>query len=109
MNHKSSIHLPIPVLKKIRSTHRRRLLDRLTDGGTTVGILARDTGLRISHTSAELRRMKNNGLVSSDQVAGARGARILHNLVGRQYVRTNWRGQFRYYHYLRLQQLLPTC
>ncbi len=25
-----------PVLKRIRSAHRRRLLDRLTDGGTTV-------------------------------------------------------------------------
>ena len=65
-----------PVLKRIRSAHRRRLLDRLTDGGTTVSILARDTGLRIPHASAELRRMRNDGLVSSDQVAGARGARL---------------------------------
>ena len=63
-------------LKRIRSAHRRRLLDRLTDGGTTVSILARDTGLRIPHASAELRRMRNDGLVSSDQVAGARGARL---------------------------------
>ena len=31
-------------LRRIRSSHRRRLLDRLTDGGTTVSILARDTG-----------------------------------------------------------------
>ena len=66
----------LPVLKRIRSAHRRRLLDRLTDGGTTVSILARDTGLRIPHASAELRRMRNDGLVSSDQVAGARGARL---------------------------------
>ena len=66
----------IPVLKRIRSAHRRRLLDRLTDGGTTVSILARDTGLRIPHASAELRRMRNDGLVASDQVAGARGARL---------------------------------
>ena len=64
------------VLKRIRSAHRRRLLDRLTDGGTTVSILARDSGLRISHASAELRRMRNDGLVASDQVAGARGARL---------------------------------
>ena len=66
----------LPVLKRIRSAHRRRLLDRLTDGGTTVSILARDTGLRIPHASAELRRMRNDGLVASDQVAGARGARL---------------------------------
>ena len=65
-----------PVLKRIRSAHRRRLLDRLTDGGTTVSILARDAGLRIPHASAELRRMRNDGLVASDQAAGARGARL---------------------------------
>ena len=41
-----------------------------------MSILARDTGLRIPHASAELRRMRNDGLVSSDQVAGARGARL---------------------------------
>ena len=64
------------VLKRIRSAHRRRLLDRLTDGGATVSILARDTGLRIPHASTELRRMRNDGLVASDQVAGARGARL---------------------------------
>ena len=64
------------VLKRIRSAHRRRLLDRLTDGGATVSILARDTGLRIPHASTELRRMRNEGLVASDQVAGARGARL---------------------------------
>ena len=65
-----------PVLKRIRSAHRRRLLDRLTDGGTTVSILARDTGLRTPHASAELRRMRNDGLVASDQAVGARGARL---------------------------------
>ena len=64
------------VLKRIRSAHRRRLLDRLTDGGATVSILAHDTGLRIPHASTELRRMRNDGLVASDQVAGARGARL---------------------------------
>ena len=63
-------------LSRIRSSHRRRLLDRLTDGGTTVSILARDTGLRIPHASAELRRMRNDGLVASDQAAGSRGARL---------------------------------
>ena len=63
-------------LRRIRSGHRRRLLDRLTDGGATVSSLARDSGLRIPHASAELRRMRNDGLVASDAAAGARGARL---------------------------------
>lgn len=63
-------------LRRIRSGHRRRLLDRLTDGGATVSVLARDSGLRIPHASAELRRMRNDRLVASDQAAGARGARL---------------------------------
>ena len=62
--------------RKIRSMHRRRLLDRLTEGGTTVSALARDVGLRVPHASAELRRMRNDGLVASDLPAGSRGARI---------------------------------
>ena len=96
-----------PVLKRIRSAHRRRLLDRLTDGGTTVSILARDTGLRIPHASAELRRMRNDGLSQvTKYLVHVVHVYILHNLVGRQYVRTNWRGQFRYYHYLRLPAII---
>ncbi|MDP7658778.1 MAG: hypothetical protein QGF77_02405 [Candidatus Thalassarchaeaceae archaeon] len=63
-------------LRRIRSGHRRRLLDRLTDGGATVSELARDTVLRIPHASAELRRMRTDGLVASDQIAGSRGARL---------------------------------
>ena len=76
-------------LKRIRSAHRRRLLDRLTDGGSTVSVLARETGLRIPHASAELRRMRIDGLVASDQAAGARGARIHLTKTGWQTIRSD--------------------
>ena len=59
---------------KIRSRYRRRLLNRLSEGGSTVTTLARDIGLQIPHASAELRKLRNEGLVSSDLVAGSRGA-----------------------------------
>ena len=59
---------------KIRSRYRRRLLNRLSEGGATVSVLARDIGLQIPHASAELRKLRNEGLVSSDLVAGSRGA-----------------------------------
>ncbi len=58
---------------KIRSRYRRRLLNRLSEGGATVSVLARDIGLQIPHASAELRKLRNEGLVSSDSVAGSRG------------------------------------
>ena len=61
---------------KIRSKHRRRLLDRLTEGGATVSDLARDVDLRVPHASAEIKRLRIDGLVSSDLSAGSRGARI---------------------------------
>ena len=59
---------------RIRSKHRRRLLGRLTEGGATVSELANDVGLRVPHASAELKRLRNDGLVSSDQSEGSRGA-----------------------------------
>jgi DNA-binding transcriptional ArsR family regulator len=59
---------------KIRSRYRRRLLNRLSEGGATVSVLARDIGLQVPHASAELRKLRNEGLVSSDLVAGSRGA-----------------------------------
>ena len=59
---------------RIRSKHRRRLLGRLTEGGATVSELANDVGLRVPHGSAELKRLRNDGLVSSDQSEGSRGA-----------------------------------
>ena len=52
-------------LIRIRSKHRRRLLGRLTEGGATVSELANDVGLRVPHASAELKRLRNDGLVSS--------------------------------------------
>ena len=61
---------------KIRSKHRRRLLNRLTEGGATVSDLARDVDLRVPHASAEIKRLRIDGLVSSDLSAGSRGARI---------------------------------
>ena len=61
---------------KIRSKHRRRLLDRLTEGGATVSVLARDVKLRVPHASAEIKRLINDGLGSSDLSVGSRGARI---------------------------------
>ena len=59
---------------RIRSKHRRRLLGRLTEGGATVSELANDVGLRVPHASAELKRLRNDGLVSSDLSEGSRGA-----------------------------------
>jgi len=59
---------------RIRSKHRRRLLGRLTEGGATVSELAKDVDLRVPHASAELKRLRNDGLVSSDQSEGSRGA-----------------------------------
>ncbi len=76
-------------LRRIRSGHRRRLLDRLTDGSATVTELARDTNLRIPHASAELRRMRNDGLVASDQAAGARGARLHLTTSGWEAIRSD--------------------
>ena len=62
---------------KIRSRNRRRLLNRLTDGGATVSEMATDSGIRIPHVSAEIRKMRNDALVDSDMPPGSRGA-ILH-------------------------------
>jgi len=62
---------------KIRSKNRRRLLNRLTDGGATVSEMATDSGIRVPHVSAEIRKMRNDLLVDSDMPAGSRGA-ILH-------------------------------
>ena len=76
-------------LRRIRSGHRRRLLDRLTDGGDTVSTLARETGLRTPHASAELRRMRIDGLISSDEVAGSRGARINLTRLGWETIRSD--------------------
>ena len=66
-----------PSSGKIRSRNRRRLLNRLADGGATVSEMATDSGIRIPHVSAEVRKMRNDALVDSDMPPGSRGA-VLH-------------------------------
>ena len=62
---------------KIRSRNRRRLLNRLADGGATVSEMATDSGIRVPHVSAEVRKMRNDALVDSDMPPGSRGA-VIH-------------------------------
>ena len=62
--------------KKIRSKHRRRIISLLTDGEATVSHLSSESGLRMPHVSAEISRMRAEGLATSDLPAGSRGARI---------------------------------
>jgi len=62
--------------RRIRSKHRRRLISRLSTGDATVSQLASDSRLRMPHVSAEIRRLREEGLVSSDLPPGSRGARI---------------------------------
>ena len=74
---------------RIRSKHRRRLLGRLTEGGATVSELANDVGLRVPHASAELKRLRNDGLVSSDQSEGSRGASMHLTQSGWEVIRSD--------------------
>ena len=62
--------------KKIRSKHRRRILSLLSDGEATVSLLSSESGLRMPHVSAEISRMRAEGLATSDLPPGSRGARI---------------------------------
>ena len=62
--------------KKIRSKHRRRILSLLSDGEATVSLLSSESGLRMPHVSAEISRMRVEGLVTSDLPPGSRGGRI---------------------------------
>ena len=62
--------------RRIRSKHRSRLISRLAEGEATVSELAVDSGLRVPHASAEIRRMREEGLVSSDLPPGSRGSQI---------------------------------
>ena len=78
---------------KIRSRYRRRLLNQLSDGGATVTSLARNIGLQIPHASAELRKLRNEGLVSSDLVAGSRGANLYLTELGWERIRSDERSR----------------
>ena len=71
----------------------RRLLNRLSEGGATVTTLARDIGLQIPHASAELRKLRNEGLVSSDLVAGSRGAYLHLTELGWNRIRSDERSR----------------
>jgi hypothetical protein len=62
--------------KKIRSKYRLRLMNRLSERQETVGELAKSVGLRMPHASAEIKRMRQEKLVSSDLEMGSRGAKI---------------------------------
>ena len=61
--------------RRIRSGYRRRMLDHLADGGGTVSEIALAVGLRLPHASAELKRMRQEGLIASDAEEGSRGGR----------------------------------
>lgn len=62
--------------RKIRSKHRRRLLSRLAHSESTVSELSIDSNLRMPHVSAEIKRMRDEGLATSELPAGSRGAMI---------------------------------
>ena len=68
--------------RRIRSGYRRRMLDHLADGGDTVSGIALAVGLRLPHASAELKRMRQDGLVASDAEEGSRGGRLHLTAVG---------------------------
>ena len=70
-----SVRMPARPPRRIRSGYRRRMLDHLTDGGETVSGIALAVGLRLPHASAELKRMRQDGLVASDAEEGSRGGR----------------------------------
>jgi len=62
--------------RKIRSKHRRRLLSTLAQGEATVSELSLESNLRMPHVSAEVKRLRDDGLATSDLPPGSRGARI---------------------------------
>ena len=60
---------------RIRGGYRRRILDRLTEGGATVTEIASAVDLHMPHASAELKRLRERGWVATDRGEGERGAR----------------------------------
>ena len=62
--------------RRIRSKHRRRVLSILAQGEATISELSLKSNLRVPHVSAEVKRMREDGLVTSDLPPGSRGARI---------------------------------
>ena len=72
---KLSDNLSLP-RRKVRGRHRRILLLTLSEGSGTVSSIASKSGLRVPHVSVELKRMREEGLVSSTSLSGTRGAVI---------------------------------
>ena len=61
-------------VKRIRSGVRRRIMEFLSEGRATVTQISSNTSLRLPHASAELKRLRKEGLVFSDEETGSRGA-----------------------------------
>ena len=68
--------------RRIRSKHRRRILSILSQGEATVSELSLKSNLRMPHVSAEVKRMRDDGIASSDLPPGSRGARIRLTEIG---------------------------
>lgn len=79
---------PLPV-RRIRSGVRRRILERLTEGRATVTLIADDTGLRMPHASAELKRLRGEKLIASDGETGSRGACLALTSLGWEMLRAD--------------------
>ena len=62
--------------RKIRGKHRRRILSILAKGDATVSEISLESNLRMPHVSAEVKRMRDDGIASSDLPPGSRGARM---------------------------------
>ena len=60
--------------RRIRGLHRRRVLFALSRSDLTVAQISRQTGLRMPHVSAELKRLRNEEMVSSTADPGTRGS-----------------------------------
>ncbi len=63
----------LPV-KRIRSGIRRRIMECLSEGRATVSQISVSTSIRLPHVSAELKRLRGDGLAFSDEESGSRGA-----------------------------------
>ena len=64
---------PLPV-KRIRGGVRRRIMECLSEGRATVTQISASANLRLPHASAELKRLRKEGLIFSDDETGSRGA-----------------------------------
>lgn len=70
--------------RRIRGLHRRRVLFALSHSDLTVAQISQQTGLRMPHVSAELKRLRNEEMVSSTADPGTRGSSIYLTHRGRE-------------------------